>query len=76
MNSNNTDETRSLKVYMDYDYQWEIFNKKYGVLQQQLGELSDLNEHQINFIALAISSAKIENETKVQILTKLLNFYL
>ncbi len=52
-----------------YDYQ-------YAVLQQQLGELSDLNEHQINFIALAISSAKIENETKVQILTKLLNFYL
>ena len=52
-----------------YDYQ-------YAVLQQQLGELSDLNEHQINFIALAISSAKNENETKVQILTKLLNFYL
>jgi len=49
---------------------------EYAALQQQLEKASDFNEHQINFIANAIASAKIGNDIKVQILNKLLNFYL
>jgi hypothetical protein len=49
---------------------------EYAAVQQQLEKLSDFNENQINCIAIAVASVKIEEEIKVQILSKILNFYL